>query len=64
MGRAVALCERVLDEYKLKISEFILIPSQGGVFEISVEGKLLFSKTELGRFPEDGEAEEIIRNAI
>jgi hypothetical protein len=29
-----------------------------------VDGKLLFSKTELGRFPEDGEAEEIIRNAI
>jgi len=64
LGRAVALCERVLDEHKLKVSEFILIPSQGGVFEISVEDKLLFSKTELGRFPEDGEAEEIIRNAI
>ena len=64
LSRAVALCERVLDVHKLKISEFTLIPSQGGVFEISVDGKLLFSKTELGRFPEDGEAEEIIKNAI
>ena len=64
LKRAVALCESVLDEHKLKVEEFIIIPSQGGVFEISVDGKLLFSKTELGRFPEEGEAEEIIRNAI
>lgn len=64
LGRAVALSQKVLDEHKLSIGELIIIPSQGGVFEISLDGKLLFSKTELGRFPEDGEAEEIIRNAM
>ena len=64
LKRAVALSESVLNEHKLNVEELIIIPSQGGVFEISVDGKLLFSKTELGRFPEDGEAEEIIRNAL
>lgn len=64
LKRAVALGESVLDEHKLKISELKIIPSTGGVFEISLGGKLLFSKTELGRFPEEGEAEEIIRNAL
>jgi selenoprotein W-related protein len=32
-----------------------LIPGSGGVFEITVDGKKLFSKKALGRFPLDGE---------
>ena len=32
-----------------------LIESSGGVFEVTVDGKLIFSKRELGRFPEDEE---------
>jgi len=33
----------------------------GGVFEVSVEGKLLFSKKALKRFPEAGEVVQLIR---
>ncbi len=32
-----------------------MIPSTGGVFEIAVDGKSVFSKKELKRFPEEGE---------
>ena len=32
-----------------------LIPSSGGVFEVTADDKLVFSKRELGRFPEPGE---------
>ena len=32
-----------------------LVPGGGGVFEISVDGRLVFSKKELGRFPTDDE---------
>lgn len=38
-----------------------LVPSSGGVFEISVDGRKIFSKKELGRFPEDGEILAAIR---
>ena len=38
-----------------------LIASGGGVFEITVDGKKLFSKKALGRFPQDGEVLELIR---
>ena len=31
--------------------EVDLIPSSGGAFEVSVDGKKIFSKLELGRFP-------------
>ena len=36
-------------------SEITLIPSGGGVFEIVLNGQLIFSKKALNRFPEKGE---------
>ena len=32
-----------------------LVPSSGGVFEVFVDGKRIFSKKALGRFPNQGE---------
>ena len=39
-----------------------LVASGGGVFEITVNGKLIFSKKSLDRFPEDGEVLGLIRS--
>jgi len=38
-----------------------LIESSGGVFEIELNGKLIFSKKKLGRFPEEGEILAILK---
>jgi selenoprotein W-related protein len=38
-----------------------LVKGRGGVFEVSVEGQLVFSKKQLGRFPEPGEIERQLR---
>jgi selenoprotein W-related protein len=38
-----------------------IIESSGGVFEVEAEGKLIFSKKSLGRFPEPGEIEGIVK---
>ena len=37
-----------------------MIPSGGGVYEITVDGNLVFSKKSLERFPEDGEVVRLI----
>ena len=37
-----------------------LVPSGGGVFEITIQGTLVFSKKNLGRFPTDKELTTII----
>lgn len=37
-----------------------LIESGGGVFEVTVDGKKIFSKKQTGRFPEDEEILNII----
>ena len=37
-----------------------LVRSSGGVFEITVDGRLGFSKKRLGRFPDEGELETLL----
>jgi selenoprotein W-related protein len=46
------MAEALLKEYKNKLSSVNLVPSDGGRYEVSVNDKLVFSKLELGRFPE------------
>ena len=47
---------------KFPSSEITLIPSGGGVFEVVLDEKLIFSKKALNRFPEKGEILNIINN--
>jgi len=41
-----------------------MIPTSGGVFEIIVNGSLIFSKNQLGRFPKDGEVVTFIEDVL
>jgi selenoprotein W-related protein len=58
------LAAEVLNRYATKIGEFTLIPSSGGVFELTFNGELLFSKKELGRFPDEGEILRLLEGRI
>ena len=49
--------ERILDS---RPAEVDLLKGSGGVFEIAVDGDLVFSKKALGRFPTDAEVDSII----
>jgi selenoprotein W-related protein len=37
-----------------------LIGGAGGIFDVKVDGKMIFSKHETGRFPEDAEILEML----
>jgi selenoprotein W-related protein len=39
-------------------------PSSGGVFEVTLNGSLIFSKIQLGRFPNDGEIVTFIEDVL
>jgi len=41
-----------------------IVPSNGGVFEVAVNGDLLFSKANLGRHAEPGEVMELFRKSV
>jgi selenoprotein W-related protein len=40
--------------------EVELVKGVAGVFEITIDGQLKFSKKQLGRFPEDAEIDALI----
>jgi len=54
----------LLKTYESQIQSFTLIPSDGGRFELSVNGKLLYSKLETNRHTEKGEATELVRQYL
>ncbi len=46
------------------IARFDLVPSDGGRFEFSVDGNLLFSKLEAHRHAEPNELKELFRDYL
>jgi selenoprotein W-related protein len=44
-----------LDKFESRIDRITLIPGGGGVFEVEVDGALIFSKKALGRHAEINE---------
>jgi selenoprotein W-related protein len=47
------LTTKLLNRFKQQIRELKLIPSSGGCFELTVNGKLVYSKLQTGKFPDE-----------
>ena len=62
--RATSLVADILDEFQSVIESIRLVPSTGGVFEVSVDDELIFSKKKLERHAEPDEVIDIFRNII
>jgi len=54
----------MLLEFEPEIEQISLTPSDGGRFEVVVNGSLLYSKIQTGRHPRPGEVLELIRNFL
>lgn len=50
-----------MEEFEHDISDLVLIPSRGGVFEVTVDAQLIYSKKKSGRHAEFEEVLEEIR---
>jgi selenoprotein W-related protein len=55
----VSLAEHIITEYQLRVRELKLVPSLGGVYDVSVNGDLVFSKRKTDRFPNDADVANI-----
>jgi selenoprotein W-related protein len=58
------LATELLQELEPQIEAITLIPSSGGKFEVSVNGKLLFSKLSLQRHANPGEILGLVRGVL
>ncbi len=56
--------DQLLGRYDAYISEATLKPSDGGRFEVSIDGAIVFSKLEVDRFPGDEELVNIVGKKI
>ena len=60
----MSLTEELLKHYEHLVEEIKLIPSDGGRFEITVNGQLLYSKLALHRHAEPGEVLGLVRKMV
>jgi selenoprotein W-related protein len=60
----VSLAEELLKNYEHLIESLVLIPSDGGRFEVTINGQLLYSKLELHRHAEPGEVLGLVRKMV
>ncbi|MHA6247911.1 Rdx family protein [Pontibacter sp. CAU 1760] len=62
--RAAWMAQELLTTFEQEIGEVALLPGTGGVFDVHLDGVLLFSRKEEGRFPESKELKQLIRDQI
>ena len=53
-----------MPRFKQAIRQFVMIPSKGGCFELTVDGKLLYSKLKTGEFPDEERLLNEVRKAL
>lgn len=54
----------LLKEYEAEIESLTVVPSDGGRFEVTVDGRLLYSKLQSGRHAEPGEVSALVRKYL
>jgi selenoprotein W-related protein len=60
----VSLIDELLKHYEHLVEEIKLVPSDGGRFEVSVNGQLLYSKLATHRHAEPGEILGLVRKMV
>ena len=62
--KAIGLMAELVRRFEYEIEDISLIPSDGGRFEISVNGNLIYSKLKTNRHAKSGEVLALVRKFI
>lgn len=54
------MTDKLLNQFKMKLTGLTLVPSKGGCFEVKADGELLYSKLATGQFPDESKVVEMI----
>jgi selenoprotein W-related protein len=60
----VSVTTDLLKEFEPYVSSWELIPADGGRFEVSVDGELVYSKLETGRHTDSAELRPLIESKL
>jgi selenoprotein W-related protein len=62
--RAAWMAQELLTTFEQEIGELGLKPGTGGIFEVHVDGALIWSRKESGRFPDIAELKQLVRDRV
>ena len=62
--RAAWMAQELLTTFESELGEVALVPGQGGVFEVRLDGETIFSRGQQGRFPESKELKQLVRDRV
>jgi selenoprotein W-related protein len=62
--RAGWLAQELLSTFDADLGEVALVPGTGGIFEVRVDGEMVWSRKEQGRFPEAKELKQLVRDRV
>jgi len=62
--RAAWMAQELLTTFEEELGEVALIPGTGGVFNVRVKEKSVWSREQQGRFPEVKELKQLVRDVI
>ena len=62
--RAAWIAQELLTTFESDLSRVSLVPGSGGIFEVRLDGEVLFSRKAAQRFPESKELKQLIRDRI
>ena len=62
--RAAWMAQELLTTFEEELGGVTLCPGTGGVFEVRVADRLLWSRKAQGRFPDIVELKQIVRDAV
>ena len=62
--RGAWLAQELLTTFEADLSAVSLCPGTGGVFEVRLNGAVIFNRKDAARFPESKELKQLIRDVI
>ncbi|RBW43680.1 selenoprotein [Psychromonas sp. B3M02] len=62
--RSSWMAQELLSTFENELDEVALQPGEGGIFEMYANGTLIWSRKEMGGFPEITELKQLVRNVI
>ncbi len=62
--RSAWMAQEVLSTFSLEMAEVTLIPGTGGIFEIHLDGELIWERKRDGGFPDVKQLKQMVRDRI
>ncbi|MEO5632636.1 Rdx family protein [Gaiella sp.] len=64
MPNAAGLAVRILEEMEHELGSIEVVTGTGGIFDVHLDGELVFTKSMLGRYPQPEDVLPLLRERL